>query len=379
MYSIYSYGQMLADTPRLHAYVAALTETVTADSVILDLGCGPGYFALLAARLGAKRVYAIEPDPVIQFAREAAIANKLAERIEFFECLSSEVTLKEKANIIISDLRGVLPLYQRNLPSIIDVRNRLLAPGGILIPRSDRLWAAPVNAPDKYADIVAPWQENNLDLSAARSAATNTWRKAHLKPEQLLASPVCWATLNYHELESFDCRAEISWQVERPGIAHGFSVWFDSELTGEVGFSNHPKEPELIYGNGLFPFSQPVAVVKGDRIELKLSADFIRDDYVWRWDTTIIDGESLKTKASFKQSTLYGAALSPNKLHKQAATYKPSLSQKGHVEHFILQSMTGDKSLEEIAAQVAEQFPSVYSDWKDALSDVTTMSLEFSR
>ena len=369
---------MLADTPRLRAYVAALTETVTPDSVVLDLGSGPGYFALLAARLGAKRVYAVEPDPVIQFAREAAIANKLSDRIEFFECLSSEVTLEEKANLIISDLRGVLPLYQRNLPSLVDVRKRLLAPGGILIPRSDRLWAAPVDTPNKYEDIVSPWQDNDFDLSAARSAATNTWRKAHLKPEQLLASPVCWATLNYYELESFDCRAEISWQVERSGIAHGFSVWFDSELTGEVGFSNHPNEPELIYGNGLFPFPQPVAVAKGDRIELKLSADFIRDDYVWRWNTTIIDGESMQTKATFKQSTLYGAALSPNKLHKQATTYKPSLSQKGHIEHFILQSMTGENSLEEIAIQVAEQFPGVYSDWNDALSDVTTISLELS-
>ena len=370
---------MLADTPRLHAYVAALTETVTTDSVVLDLGCGPGYFALLAARLGAKRVYAVEPDPVIQFAREAAIANKLSDQIEFFECLSSEVTLAEKAHIIISDLRGVLPLYQRNLPSIIDARNRLLAPKGILIPRRDQLLAAPVDAPDKYADIVAPWQENDLDLSAARSAATNTWRKAHLKPEQILASPVCWATLNYNELESFDCRGAISWLVERSGIAHGVSVWFDSELTAEIGFSNHPKEPELIYGNGFFPFSQPVAVVKGDRIELGLSADFIRDDYVWRWDTIIIDGESLQTKATFKQSTLYGVALSPNKLHRQAATYKPSLNQKGHVENFILQSMTGERSLEEIATRVAERFPDAYCDWKDALSDVTTLSLEFSR
>jgi SAM-dependent methyltransferase len=379
MYSIYSYGQMLADTPRLLAYVAALTETVTSDSVVLDLGCGPGYFALLAAQLGARRVYGIEPDAVIQFAREAATANGLSDRIEFFECLSTDVTLPEKANIIVSDLRGVLPFYEQNLRSIIDARNRLLAPGGVLIPKRDLLWAALVEAPDKYRDIVAPWQKSNLDLSPAKNAATNSWRKAHLKEDQLLASPVCWAILNYDELESFDCKAGISFQVERSGTAHGFSVWFDSELIANIGFSNHPNETELIYGNGLFLFSHPVEVAKGDRIDLQLSADFIRDDYVWRWNTTIVDGDSQQEKASFRQSTLYGAAFSPSKLHKQAATYKPSLNLKGQVKSFILQSMTGDYSLEEIATQVAARFPKQYSDWQDALTDVTTLSLEFSQ
>ena len=378
MYSIYSYGQMLADTPRLHAYVAALKETVTSDSVVLDLGCGPGYFSLLAAQLGARRVYAIEPDPVIQLAREAAASNGLADKIEFFECFSTEVTLPEKATIIVSDLRGVLPWYQQNLASIIDARNRLLARGGVLIPRRDVLWAALVDAADKYKEIVGPWEQPALNLSSAKTAATNTWRKAYLKPEQLFTKPVSWATLDYDELEDLDCKAEISWQVERPGIAHGFNVWFDSELVGDIRFSNHPKEPELIYGSGLFPFPHPVELATDDQIELQLSADLIRDDYVWRWNTTILDGQSGQIKANFKQSTLYRTPLSPAKLRKQAATYKPSLNQRGQIKSFILQLMTGDHSLEEIATQVVARFPEQYSDWTDALSEVTAMSLEFS-
>lgn len=379
MYSIYSYGQMLADTPRLHSYVAALTERVTSESVVLDLGCGPGYFSLLAAQLGARKVYAIEPDPVIQLARDVAATNGLADKIEFFECFSTEVTLPEKATIIVSDLRGVLPWYQQNLPAIIDARNRLLAPGGILIPRRDVLWAAVVETPDKYNEIVGPWGQSGLNLSSAATAATNTWRKAYLKPEQLLVTPVCWAILDYYGLDDLDCKAEISWQVERSGTAHGFCVWFDSELVGDIRFSNHPKEPELIYGSGLFPFPHPVELAIGDQIELQLSADFIRDDYVWCWNTTILDGESRQTRANFKQSTLHQAPLSPAKLRKQAATYRPSLNQKGRIRSFILQSMTGDHSLEEIASQVAARFPEQYSDWKDALTDVTTMSLEFSQ
>src|ERR1051325_5003793 len=140
MYSLHFYGQMLADAPRMDAYAAALRRTVQPGSVVMDLGSGPGVFALLACKLGARRVYAVEPDSVITLAREAAAANGFADRIEFFENLSTEIAVPEPATIIVSDLRGVLPWYEQNVSSIIDARKRLLARDGVLIPRRDILW-----------------------------------------------------------------------------------------------------------------------------------------------------------------------------------------------------------------------------------------------
>ena len=159
MYSLHFYGQMLADAPRMDAYTAALREAVKPDSVVLDLGCGPGVFALLACKLGAQRVYAVEPNNVISVAREAAVANGFADRIEFFESLSTAITLPEPATIIISDLRGVLPWFEQHIPSIIDARERHLARGGVLIPKRDLLWAAVVEAPEQYEDLVGAWHK----------------------------------------------------------------------------------------------------------------------------------------------------------------------------------------------------------------------------
>ena len=319
MYSLHFYGQMLADAPRMDAYAAALRHTVKPDSVVLDLGSGPSVFALLACKLGARRVYAVEPDNVICLAREAAAANGFADRIEFFENLSTEITLPEPATIIISDLRGVLPWFQQHLPSIKDARARLLARGGVLIPHRDILWAAVVEASDRYEEITGPWQHNpfELDLSAGTRLVTNTWRKTRLKPEQLLTEPICWTTIDYYEVDSPDIRAEICWRAARKGTTHGVAVWFDSELVGDIGFSNHPGAPEMIYGNGLFPFSEPVEVLEGDRIQLRLAAKMVGDDYVWRWDTDFFSRDAeTHSKASFKQSTFFGVPLSKAQLQK---------------------------------------------------------------
>ena len=318
MYSLRFYGQMLADAPRMDAYAAALRYTVKPDSVVMDLGSGPGVFALLACKLGARRVYAVEPEGVITLARELAAANSCADRSKFFESLSTEIDLPEPATIIISDLRGVLPWFQRHLPSIIDARARLLARGGVLIPRRDILWAAVVEAPDRYEEIIGPWEHNNfdLDLSAGTRLVTNTWRKTRIKPEQLLSDPVCWNTVDYYEVDTPDIRAEICFHAARNGTAHGVAVWFDSELVGDIGFSNHPGAPEMIYGNGLFPFSEPVKMLEGERIQLRLAAKIIEDDYVWRWDTDFFARDHQHPKASFKQSTFFGVPLSPAQLRK---------------------------------------------------------------
>lgn len=49
----------------MSAYVAGLRQAVTPGCTVIDLGAGPGLFALLACQFGAGHVWAIEPDPSI--------------------------------------------------------------------------------------------------------------------------------------------------------------------------------------------------------------------------------------------------------------------------------------------------------------------------
>jgi protein arginine N-methyltransferase 1 len=335
MYSLSGYGSMIADSVRMDAYVEALRKVVRPGSVVLDIGTGVGIFALLACRYGARRVYAIEPDHVIQVAREIAAANGYAARIEFFEGLSTDVTLPEPADVIISDLRGVLPLFQHHIPSIIDARKRLLAAGGTLIPMIDTLWAAIVEDLELHSSIMGPWAEKRygFDLAVARRLVTNTWIKSRFLRENLVVEPQLWTTIDYATVDSAKVRAEISWLVLRPGTAHGLAIWFDTKLVDGVGFSNAPGQPEAIYGSAFFPWPQPVALAVGDAVSTRLRADLIGTDYVWTLDTCVRDqGRQTQIKACFQQSTFFGAPLSLQGLAKETPPNVAILDEAGQMD-----------------------------------------------
>src|SRR4030095_15908027 len=118
-YDIYDYGGMIRDRVRTDNYARALRASVNEDSVVLDIGTGVGIWSLLACQFGARKVYAIEPSDVIHVARELAVANGFADRIEFIQDLSTRISLPERADILVTDMHGVVPMFEQNLPSMI--------------------------------------------------------------------------------------------------------------------------------------------------------------------------------------------------------------------------------------------------------------------
>jgi type I protein arginine methyltransferase len=236
-YNVTSYGDMITDAARMNPYAQALAATVRPGCTVLDIGAGTGIFSLLACKFGAGRVHAVEPADAIGVARAMAAANGVADRITFHHALSSAVELPERADVMVSDLRGVLPLFQHHIPAIVDARSRLLAPDGALIPRRDTLWAALVNDERSYRPYAEPWLTNtfDLDLRAGHALAVNTWRKVNAKAEHLLTPAQHWATLDYATITSPHVTGEVAWTVEREGTAHGLVIWFDTELADGIG------------------------------------------------------------------------------------------------------------------------------------------------
>ncbi|HEY9851461.1 MAG TPA: class I SAM-dependent methyltransferase [Leptolyngbyaceae cyanobacterium] len=381
MYSIFGYGNMIADRVRMDAYYKALQAAIEPNSIVLDIGTGTGIFALLACQFGAKKVYAIEPSDAIEVGKKIANINRYSDRIQFIQQFSTNVRLPELVDIVISDLRGTIPLLKSHIPVIIDARKRLLSPDGILIPQRDILWAAVVEAPELYSPIVDVWENNayGLNMAIVRQIVLNNWSKGKINSEQLLTTPQSWVTLDYTTINSPDVSAQLNWIVTRNGTAHGLSIWFDAILAEGIGFSNAPSMPELVYGMGFLPWLTPVSLAIGDTVSVTLQANLVGDDYIWRWNTCILDrGNPKKVKAKFQQSTFFGMPVSLQQLGKSAANYVPKINEEGEIDRLILNLMSSGKTIGDIASMVWEQFPTRFVSWHDTLKRVTELSRRYS-
>ena len=311
LYSLAGYNKMIADDIRTGAYVRAMEATIRPGDVVVDIGTGTGFFAVLAAKLGAARVYALEPAPVINIARQVARVNDVADRIEFVEGQSQDLELEGGADVVVSDLRDLIPLFMRHIPSIVDARGRLLKPGGTLIPQFDTVWAAPIETHDTYHRIVEPPADNayRISLEPTRQYLVNRFHRVRSRPEQLLAQPTCWMELDYATITEANVEQSFSWIMERTGLLHGICGWFDSRLAEGVEFSNAPWSPPLIYGHIFFPLETPLSVRKSDRVDARISARLVGDNYVFSWQAVRRTGDGSVEVETKQHSTFYSIPL----------------------------------------------------------------------
>jgi protein arginine N-methyltransferase 1 len=381
MYSINDYGVMILDRGRTEAYAQAIRARVNPDATVLDLGCGPGILTLFACQAGARKVYAIEPDGVIEIAREAAVANGYADRVEFIQALSTEASLPEKVDVIVSDIRGVLPLHRGSIASILDARDRFLKPGGFLIPERDTISVTIVNAPAIHERIVAPWGHSwGLDYEAVRKRAVNGWVKRQFASDAMLVEPKVWATLDYAQLKSPSAHGGAVWTIAQPSQAHGLGLWFDSVTAAGCGFSNSPSSgEEHIFGQAFFPWPEACRLEPGDEVSVEIRADEVGETYVWSWSTEIRTPDLRQpVKKTFRQSEFLGDTISRDSLRKGGSTFVPTPNIKAAIDRMILELFHSGKTLEEISRQLAERFPERFPDWRTALSRVAEFSQRYS-
>jgi type I protein arginine methyltransferase len=364
---------MIEDGARLGAYRAAIAATVRPGDVVLDLGAGTGIMSILALEEGAARVYAVEMDDIIAVVRQVASANGLGARLICVHGDSRRVTLPERVDVILSDIRGALPLSGRSLPTITDARDRFLKPGGRLIPMRETVFVAPVECAAGHA-AVEGWRKPfaGTDFSGAARLAANQWWRQPLSQGDLLAPGQPMPALEYARLWTLDLALRARYTVTRAGHCNGVGAWFESELAPGVRLSTSPREPETVYGQAYFPLDHGHAVQPGDVIEVEISARFTGEEHVWRW-TVRVEASGRETVEE-RHSSFAGVVLDPARLRKRAADHRPRLDEEGQIDRLILERISHEAPLGDIARAVAAAFPARFAEWEDALARVGTLS-----
>src|SRR6266542_2054830 len=142
----------LSDPVRVRAFERAIAATVHAGDAVVDLGSGTAFLGLLACRAGARHVYAIEANGMIEIGRAIAQANGLADRITFIKRHSTDVSLPERGDVLVADLVGGMG-FEIGLFDIYADARRFLKPEARSIPRAVTMAAAPVEDAARFDEV----------------------------------------------------------------------------------------------------------------------------------------------------------------------------------------------------------------------------------
>ena len=379
-YSLDQFGRMLSDKVRMDAYSAAIVRAVRPGDAVVDLGCGPGVFALLACKAGARAVYAIDTNGAVEFGRHLAAVNGYSDRIHFMRGDSRQMHLPERVDVIVSDVRGVLPLFSQAVGTLEDARVRFLAEGGRLIPQRDVLCVAVVQLSKPYEQLTTGWESagQQIDLSSGLPLILNSIYRQKLQPEHLLSEARQWHTLNYDTGAKTSAQARIELPILRGDVGHGLGIWFQTVLTDDIGYSSGPINAENIYGQTFLPWLEPVALQEGDVCCVDLRAHLVGNSYVWQWETNI-PAAARREQVHFRQSSFYGSLFPASLLQKRAVDFVPVLNEFGQAERWILQAMDGKRPLHEIAAEAARLYPHIFRREEEAFNQVAEIAEKFSR
>ncbi|KAI6185341.1 CRE-PRMT-1 protein [Aphelenchoides besseyi] len=170
--------EMLKDEVRTNTYRNAVYHNshLFKNKVVMDVGSGTGILSMFAAKVGAKKVFAVEFSAMAIQSRQIIKDNGYDNVIEVLQTKVEDLTELpggyEKVDVIISEWMGYCLFYESMLNTVLYARDKWLAPGGALFPDRAKLYLIGIED-RQYKDEKINWWENvyGFDMSSIRNVA----------------------------------------------------------------------------------------------------------------------------------------------------------------------------------------------------------------
>mmetsp|Transcript_13334 Transcript_13334/g.25097 ORF Transcript_13334/g.25097 Transcript_13334/m.25097 type:complete len:376 (+) Transcript_13334:57-1184(+) len=129
-WSTKDYEAMRDDVPRTSRFEAAIKRRLASagNATVVDIGTGPfALLALIAAKAGARKVYAVEKNAAAAAqAKETVQKEGLQDVVTVIEGDAMKVDLPERVDFVVSELIGSIATQEGVEPIIRDARKRFL-------------------------------------------------------------------------------------------------------------------------------------------------------------------------------------------------------------------------------------------------------------
>jgi precorrin-6B methylase 2 len=368
---IFFHGVMLTDKVRMVSYKKAILEVVKKNDIVCDIGTGSGVLAFFSVLAGAKKVYAVEKDEIIEEARKLAQVNGLEKKIIFIKGDSDKVELPEKVDVITSEIIGSFGV-EENLPRFnIDARKRFLKPEGKLVPSWLELYLVPVESEMIWRDNIGLWNKDfyGFDLSSVRNYAVSQRYIIDCSGKvRFLASPFLVSHFNFYENKEIPLAFSGEFAINKNGIFHGLVGYFKAGLSQSVILSTAPEEPITHWQQTFFPIQDAISVENDDRVHYGIKAIPQRIHVFWEWKVSIY--RSGVEIASFSQSDF---RIEKEELIVGRKDFKPALTQEAEIYRRVLNLCNGNRTIEGISEIIFAEYPEKYRTVKDVSREVVSI------
>lgn len=297
---------LIADRLRLAAFRDALKAQIEPGvTTVADIGAGVGIIGVMAAKLGAKRVYMYE------CAEVAAVAAKVIRRSKaracvLFSCRSDEFLDPPRVDLVVSETLGNYALEEHIVGTMRDARARHLKPDGRMSPREIRQYVSPVVS-ERIDSELRVWRETgsaigaDIDLSAAEALSMNNMYVRTLAGTELLdPEGVAWDRVALGADTRSSRRGEGVWLLSEPRTVYGFALWWTADLGGDVILSTAPTSAPTHWEQLYLPLLEPIELLRGERLRIALRATTSTDsgtNVVWTVLREAPDGAVLSKQA----------------------------------------------------------------------------------
>ncbi len=284
--------RMLADQPRMAFYHAAIARHIQPGDRVVDLGTGTGILAAFASRRGAGHVYAIDHSEILTHARSLAAANQI-KHVEFVATHSTAFTAPERVDVIVHEQMGDCLFDEAMVANVTDLRDRLLKPGGLILPSRFEFYCEPIKVKDgRLVPFIWELNVHGYDYSSLDRHRPQEPGYYHLVSSDLdlvdhfLAEPEPALSIDLHTLNEAELPQELTFTrtVVNAGRLDGYAVYFRARVDGDLSLSSDPTDPQRAphWGFRILRTDRDDFAV-GDQIEIRLRVDRWPEVDSWRW------------------------------------------------------------------------------------------------